>query len=189
VSQTSMSPPAVADPLAVPGAPPVAAAPAPQQYLYGKTDRHPLYLELGYGLTPNILLGAILQFAGSSETLEANGGKAPVSDSLWTLAPKFDYQFTPTSRLNPFLGGVVSLTMHDKKSGPYTDSRLLFGLGVRGGVRYFVLDQLSFDPSLSLGLNFGSGTQKQDAAQPVEFEDSLSGWYLSLGIGVSLYIK
>lgn len=189
ISQTGMTPPAVVDPMAMPGAPPVAAAPAVQQGLYGKIDRHPINLELGYGLSKNILLGAILSMSGSSETLEINGAKAPVSDFMFTLAPKFDYQLSPTSRFNPFIGGIVSLTLHNKKSWPYKDARTLFGVAARGGIRYFVLEQLSIDPSLSLGYMFGSGTQKVETTTPIEFEDSVSGPFFAVSMGVSVYLK
>ena len=188
ISQSGMTPPTT-DPLAMPGAPPAAAAPAVQQALYGKIDRHPLNLELGYGLSKNILLGAILSMAGSSETLEINGAKAPVSDFMFTLAPKFDYQLTPTSRFNPFIGGMVSLTLHNKKSWPYKDSRTLFGVAARGGIRYFVLDQLSIDPILALGYTFGSGTQKVESTTPIEFEDSVSGPFFAISMAVSVYLK
>jgi hypothetical protein len=190
IEQTGVSPPVASDPMPAPGAPPVAAAPAPQQFLYGRTDRHPLNLELGYGLTDKMLLGVIFQMAGSSETLEANGGKAPVSDFMFALAPKFEYHFLPSSRWNPFIGAVASIAWLSKESGAYSDSRTLFGLAFRGGLRYFALDQLSIDPSLLIGFNTGSGTQKQSGgAQPVEFKDSLSGMQFAISMGVSFYIK
>ncbi|HET8939633.1 MAG TPA: hypothetical protein VFN67_39615 [Polyangiales bacterium] len=188
ISQSGMNPPAT-DPLAMPGVPPAAAAPAVQQVLYGKIDRHPINLELGYGLSKNILLGALLSMAGSSETLEINGAKAPVSDFMFMLAPKFDYQLSPTSRFNPFVGGIVSLTLHNKKSWPYKDARTLFGVAARGGLRYFVLEQLSIDPSLSVGYMFGSATQKVEGTTPIEFEDSVSGPFFAISMGVSIYLK
>lgn len=181
--------PAPADPMAMPGAPPAAAAPAVQQVLYGKIDRHPINVELGYGLSKNILLGALLQMAGSSETLEIGGAEAPVSDFMFSLAPKFDYHLLPTSRFNPFIGGLLSLTLHSKKSWPYKDSRTLFGVGARVGLRYFVLEQLSFDPILSAGYTFGGATQKVEGMIPIEFEDSVSGPFFAIAIGISAYLK
>lgn len=186
-SQTGVSPAPVVDPAAPPGTPPIAAA---AQGVYGRTTSHPLHLEAGYGVSDNILIGALFQLASYGETIDVNGGKTPMSDFAFTLAPKFDYQFSPTSRLNPFLGALASLTLHSKKLGPTTSSNTLFGIAVRGGLRYFVLDQLSIDPTVTLGFNFGSGTQKIEImATPIEFENSLSGFHFALGMGVSLYLK
>lgn len=171
-----------------PGAPPPAAA--AQTWPIGTYSEHPLSLEGGYGITPNILLGALVQLASASEKLEANGGSASVSSMSFTFAPKLDYQFSPTSRVNPFLGAALSITLNNKRFGPSADSQTLFGGAVRAGVRFFVLDQLSIDPILSLGYRTGSGTQKTDAVPAaIEFKNSLSNFLFALSLGVSLWIK
>ena len=186
-SQTGINPAPVVDPAAPPGMPP---AGAPVQGLYGRTTSHPLHFEAGYGVTDSILVGALFQLASYGETIEAYGGKTPMNDFAFTVAPKFDYQFSPSSRLNPFIGGVVSLTLHSKKYGAITTSNTLYGIAARAGLRYFVLDQVSLDPLVMLGFNFGSGTQKFEAVPtPIEFENSLSGFQFALAMGVSLYLK
>lgn len=186
-SQTGMNPPPIVDPAAPPGTPPVAAA---AQAMYGRTTSHPLHLEVGYGVTDNILIGALFQLASYGETIEANGGKTPMNDFSFTVAPKFDYQFSPSARLNPFVGALVSITLHSKKYTTLTNSNTLYGIAARAGLRYFVLDQLSIDPLVTLGLNFGSGKQKIEAMPtPIEFENSLSGFQFALAMGVSLYLK
>jgi hypothetical protein len=74
--------------------------------------------------------------------------------------------------------------------GPYKDSKTLFGLALRGGVRVFVLDQLSIDPSVLIGYSFGSGTQKlEGGVTPVEFENSVSGIQFAISLGLSLWLK
>jgi hypothetical protein len=187
MSQTGMMPAAMVDPAAPPGTPPPPSTP---QVLFGRTTSHPVNLEAGYGVSDNILIGALFQLASYSENLEVNGAKYPLTDFAFTVAPKFDYQFSPSSRVNPFVGGLVSLTLHNKKHYGNHDSRTLFGVGVRGGLRVFVLEQLSLDPLVMLGFNFGSGKQKQEISPtPVEFENSLSGFQFALAMGVSLYIK
>ena len=186
-SQTGVNPAPIVDPAAPPGTPPPAAA---SQALFGRTTSHPVNLEAGYGVSDNILIGALFQLASYSESLEANGAKLPMSDFAFTVAPKFDYQFSPSSRVNPFIGAIASLTLHSKKFYATSDSRTLFGVGARAGLRYFILDQLSIDPLVMLGFNFGSAKQKQETVPtPVEFENSLSGFQFALAMGVSLYIK
>lgn len=187
MSQTGMNPSAMVDPAAAPGTPPV---PTTAQGLFGRTTSYPVHLEAGYGVSDNILIGALLQLASYGENLEIAGAKSPMTDFAFTIAPKFDYQFSPNSRLNPFVGAIASLTLHSKKYVNLEDSRTLFGVGARAGLRYFVLDQLSIDPVATLSFNFGSGTQKQQIVPtPVEFENSLSGFQFGLAMGVSLYIK
>lgn len=181
--QTGMNPAPTIDPMGQPAA-------AGQQALYGRTTSHPVNLELGYGVSNNILIGALVQLAAFSDSLEANGAKFPMSDFAFTVAPKLDYHFSPSARLNPFIGAIASLTLHNKKYYASQDSRTLFGVGARAGFRYFVLDQLSVDPLVMLGFNFGSGKQKQELVPtPIEFENSLSGIQFALAIGVSLYLK
>jgi hypothetical protein len=188
MSQTGMTPAAVVDPAAPPGTPP--PPPTAAQGLFGRTTSHPVNLEAGYGLSDNILIGALFQLASYSENLEVSGAKYPLTDFAFTIAPKFDYQFSPSSRINPFVGAIASLTLHNKKYYGSRDSRTLFGVGVRGGLRFFVLDQLSLDPVVVLGFNFGSGKQKQEVTPtPIEFENSLSGFQFALAMAVSLYIK
>jgi hypothetical protein len=188
MSQTGMTPAAVVDPAAPPGTPPPAAAVVPPA-LYGRTMSHPIHLEAGYGVTDNILVGALFQLASYSEPREVSGAKFPMSDFAFTVAPKFDYQFSPTSRLNPFIGALASISLQSKKYYGNSDSLTLFGVAARAGLRYFVLDQLSIDPLLTLGFNFGSGKQKQVNATTIELENSVSGIQFALAMGVSLYIK
>lgn len=186
MSQTGMTPAAVIDPAAAPGTPPPAS---PPPALYGRTLSHPVHLELGYGVSDSILIGALVQLASYSEPREVSGAKFPMSDFAFTFAPKFDYQFSPASRLNPFIGALASITLQSKKYYGNSDSMTLFGVAARAGLRYFVLDQLSIDPLLSLGFNFGSGKQKQENVTTIELENSVSGIQFALAMGVSLYIK
>lgn len=150
--------------------------------------KRPLYLELGYGVSNNIVIGAMVQFASASETV--NNGAIPAKDLMLSFAPKFDYQFSPASRLNPFLGGALNITHENKTYYGYKDSRMAFGLALRGGVRYFVLDGLSFDPMLSLGYAVGSGTQTNLTKQPNSNSDySLSNLQFAVSLGLSVWLK
>ena len=82
----------------------------------------------------------------------------------FSFGPKLEYQFLPTSRWNPFLGAVLNIGIENKSFYGTKDSRTIFGILARAGMRYFVLDQLSIDPTIALGGHFGSGSQTPAAA-------------------------
>jgi hypothetical protein len=173
-----------------PGAPPAAGPTQPWPVGYNFYEEHPFSLEAGYGLSHNILLGAIVQLSSGAQKIDAGGVTAAVNRLSFTFAPKLDYQFSPTSRWNPFLGAALSLTLNNKRFGPATDSMTLFGAAVRGGFRIFILDQLSVDPTVSLGYRTGSGTQTTEAVPtPIEFKNSISNLLFAVSLGVSLWIK
>jgi hypothetical protein len=150
--------------------------------------KHPLFVELGYGVSNNIVIGGLFQFASASESV--NNGAIPAKDLIFSFAPKFDYQFSPTSRFNPFLGGALNVTYENKTYFGLKDSRMLFGLALRGGLRYFVLDGLSLDPVVSLGYGVGSGTQQNMAKQPNSNSDySVSNLHFAISMGMSIWLK
>src|SRR6202012_1394572 len=104
------------------------------------------------GLSDNILLGGQVQLAGGSES--AGDNVYPARQFAFSIGPKFDYQLRPTSRWNPFIGAVANVTLASKSYYNAKDSRTIFGVLARAGFRYFVLDQLSIDPILSIGAHF-----------------------------------
>jgi hypothetical protein len=115
---------------------------------------------------------------------------APAREFMFSIGPKLDYQLMPTSRWNPFIGAVANVTLASKSYYNTKDSRTIFGLLARAGLRYFVLDQLSFDPTLSVGAHFGSGSQGMDLpAGSTQLDYSLSGFDFALSMGISLWIK
>jgi hypothetical protein len=164
-----------------------AAAAAPLVTYCCRLDKHPLFVEAGYGLNANMLLGAFVQLASGSEKISDN---SPYSMSAFSFvfAPKFDYQLSPSSRWNPFIGAVLSVSMDSKKYWTLEDSRTLFGFAARAGLRYFALDQVSFDPTVLLGYAIGSGTQK-DSAMLSEIKYSASAIQFAVTFGISLWVK
>jgi hypothetical protein len=139
-------------------------------------------------VSDNILLGAQVQLAGGSESVA--GGAQPAREFAFSIGPKFDYQLAPTSRWNPFIGAIANVSLTSKSYYNTKDSRTIFGVLARAGMRYFVLDQLSIDPTLSVGGHFGSGSQA--AEQPVgsnQLDYSVSGFDFAISMGLSLWIK
>ena len=149
--------------------------------------RYPFVLDGAYGVTDNILIGAQLQFHGRSESAGADTFKA--RELGITIAPKLDYQIMPSSRWNVFVGAMLGVTLDGKSYLRVKDSRTLFSAMARVGVRYFVLDHLSVDPTLALGGTFGSGTQSLDAPGGNSIKYSASGFMFAISLGLSLWIK
>lgn len=150
-------------------------------------DKWPFSIEAAYGLSDNILLGGQVQLAGGSES--AGDSVYHARQFAFSIGPKFDYQLIPTSRWNPFIGAVANVTLASKSYYNAKDSRTIFGLLARAGFRYFVLDQLSIDPILSIGAHFGSGSQNTDTPASNQMDYSLSGFDFALSMGISLWIK
>ncbi|MET0389323.1 MAG: hypothetical protein ABW321_25340 [Polyangiales bacterium] len=150
-------------------------------------NKTPFLVEAGYGLSDQALLGVQLQLAGASESISETVPSA--REMLFSLGAKFDYQLTPTSRWNPFIGAVANVSLVSKSYYGTKDSRTLFGLLARAGLRYFVLDQLSIDPTVALGAHFGSGSQSVEVTPGPSQDYGVSGFDFALSLAVSLWIK
>jgi hypothetical protein len=163
------------------------AAPVPMVGTTCCGSPNPFLVEAGYGLSDQMILGAQLQLGGHSESLGTMA--PPAKEFMFSIGPKFDYQLAPTSRWNPFVGGVVNLTLASKSYYGVKQSNTLFGILARTGMRYFVIDGLSIDPTIAIGARFGSGSQNTDPTASNELSYSLSGFQFALSVGLSLWIK
>lgn len=184
---TSLSPSA---PKAIPTTPSMGMEPAitpPTLITTCCVLKNPLLIEAGYGLSDQLLLGAQLQLLSGSES--TSDPTQDLKQFAFSFGPKLDYHFMPTSRWNPFIGAVVNITLESKSFYMTKDSRTIFGVMARGGVRYFVLDQLSIDPTLAIGGHFGSGTQTPGQAPQAKIDYSLSGFQFAVSLGLSLWVK
>jgi hypothetical protein len=121
---------------------------------------NPVLLEGGYGLTPNIIIGGQFKLGGQSDSDGIEGGTTAKRSTFdFWLGPKIDYQFLPTSKFNPFVGAILAVALDSVNfEGASKTSLTTFNFIARGGFRYFILDQLSIDPVLSLGYGIGSGS-------------------------------
>lgn len=158
---------------------------------WGFSGSSPVILEGGYGITDNIVIGGVLQLGGLSNTVEADMGGAKIETSGLDLliAPKFDYQFSPTAKVNPFVGGMLGIEVNSASApggvgGTTDDSQLNFTLLARGGLRCFLFDGLSIDPAIVFGFRIGSGTTKLGGAA-ADLDYSLSGFRLGLSVSMS----
>jgi hypothetical protein len=160
---------------------------------WGFSNGAPVILEGGYGLNDNMIVGGVLQLGGSSSTAEPDGGGAKRETSSFDLmlAPKFDYQFMPASKFNPFVGGLLGLeigSLSATAAGVTTDdSTTMFTLLARGGVRCFLFDGFSIDPALVVGFRLGGGSQK--TGDTPELDYGLSGFRVGLSVGVSGWLR
>jgi hypothetical protein len=149
---------------------------------WGFGDSSPILLEGGYGITDRLLIGGILQLGGSSDTTErdVDGAKAELSEFDLMLAPKIDYQFSPTSKINPFVGGMLGIAHTSGSENGTKNSSTLFVMQARGGLRCFLAEGFSVDPAVIVGFGVGGGSAGEAGFGTTAFQIglalSVSGW-------------
>lgn len=161
---------------------------------WGFSSSSPVFLEGGYGITDELLVGGVLQVGGvsSSSELSMGGARAESSGFDLLLAPKGDYHFLPASKINPFVGGMLGVETASVSGTPAgglatDDSLMFFTLLARGGLRCFVFDGLSIDPAVVLGFRIGSGTLGRPSVADVNY--SVSGFRVGLSVSMSGWLK
>jgi opacity protein-like surface antigen len=161
---------------------------------WGFSSSSPVFLEGGYGITDKLVIGGVLQLGGISSSIEAAMGGAKFDSSGFDLllAPKVDYHFLPTSKINPFVGGMLGVEINSVSTpaaGGLTsdDSQTNFTLLARGGLRCFLFDGFSIDPALVVGFRIGSGTNSPAGAADLDY--STSGFRVGLSVSMSGWLK
>jgi hypothetical protein len=161
---------------------------------WGFSSSSPVFLEGGYGITDKLIVGGVLQLGGvsSSSSADMGGAKTQSSGLDLLIAPKADYQFLPTSKFNPFVGGMLGVEIASLSSTPpgmpaTDDSQTHFTLLARGGVRCFVFDGLSIDPALVLGFRLGSGSTNPAGTGDVNY--SVSGFRFGLSVSMTGWLR
>ena len=169
-------------------------------------------LELGYGISDQLLLGALLTIGGSSESNEqtgaatANTGQGQIQGtatvqlperSTFTFlgGPKLDYMFANSSELKPYVGGAVLVHVLDSEiktpdnnlNGSTKSSLGAVFLG-RLGLRGFVLDDFSLDAALVGGFRIGSGSFEPTATPTDDRDFSISGFQVGIEVGLSGWV-
>ena len=151
--------------------------------------RHEVIGELGYGITPNIVIGGLLQLGGSSaEEQVEDQDETESSEWGFFLGPKFDYMFLPGDKVQPFIGAILGIGQEHESAGEDGDvesSFTAFQIMGRGGIRAFVTDQFSIDPSLVFGYVTGSG--EVDVGNTTT-DVSGSGFQVGIVLGISGWI-
>jgi hypothetical protein len=162
---------------------------------WGFSDSSPVILEGGYGITDELVVGGVLQLGGWSQTIEADMGGAKFDRSRFDLllAPKADYHFIPTSKINPFVGGMLGVEINSASepaavAGMTVDeSTTSFTLLARGGLRCWLFEGFSVDPALSVGFKIGGGSTKAPGAPEADW--SASGFRIGLSVSMSGWLR
>jgi hypothetical protein len=142
-----------------------------------------VFAEIGYGLGDSMVLGALVTLHGASSSSEPEGGtESESSEFEFTLGPKFEYMFSAGQSVRPFLGAVVAVALAGAEQGSVETSLTGFQLAARGGLRAFLADGLSLDPSLLVGWVTASGDVDVGAAST---DVSASGFNVQVSLGLS----
>lgn len=149
---------------------------------------HQVHAELGYGVTPNLLVGGLVQLGGTSMTAETGDAETDLSTFQFMLGPKLDYVIMPGDKVQPFVGGVIgylnSSSSAETDAGEFSSTTSGFLFMARGGLRLFPGKEFSIDPWLGLGY-FTGGVENEGEDNSVENDLSqlqfmvyvtLSGW-------------
>ncbi len=144
--------------------------------------RHEVAGELGYGVTPNIVIGGLFQLGGtSSEEQIEDAPETESSEWGFFLGPKFDYMFLPGDKVQPFIGAVLGIAHAKETEGDVETSFTAFQIMGRAGVRAFVTNGFSIDPSLAIAYLTGSGEIDND-----NLTADLSGSAFQVGVLVGV---
>lgn len=147
---------------------------------------HEVFAELGYGITPNLLVGGLLKLGGTSMSTEVDGvdGETDSGSFDFLLGPKLDYVLMPGDKMQPFVGGVIGY-LSSTETIEDTDITVSgFQFMARGGVRIFPGKEFSIDPWLGLSyLTGGWEVETEDGSNDGDASGfelmvhlTLSGW-------------
>jgi hypothetical protein len=173
------------------------------QTRWGVSDHSNLNLEVGYGLTDDMVLGGMLVMGGWSGYAHSQQAQSPqhLQDSSFNffIGPKFDYMFLPGSRVRPFVGAVVGLSRVTQNNTTTNNASVTTttldtgytGLGLMGraGIRWFLTPGFSLDPAFVFGFSTLSGSAQGVAGNDAASYDSgLTGFSLGLGVTASGWV-
>jgi hypothetical protein len=144
--------------------------------------KNPTTLEGGYGFLPNLVVGGLLQFGGNS------AATPKTSSFALAIGPKADYMFMPNSKLNPFAGVMLGIAYSSSSIGSAlaSQSQTDFIFMARGGMRWFMFDSVSLDPTLVIGGALGSATQTVNS---LVGNLSSSSFQVAFTLGLSVWLK
>jgi hypothetical protein len=112
---------------------------------------HDVVAELGYGITPNLVVGGLVELGGDSTTVEFGDVEAESSTFSLLLGPKLDYVFSPGDKVQPFVGGVIgyfNTSATDDGDPDETTTFSGFQFMARGGLRIFRAKSSASTPGL-----------------------------------------
>lgn len=147
---------------------------------------HEVHAELGYGITPNLIIGGLLQLGGTSLTSETGDNETDVGSFDFMLGPKLDYVLMPGDKVQPFIGGVIGYLNSSTSSGDGDDESTFttsgFQFMARGGLRLFPGKEFSIDPWL--GLSYFTGSAETELGD-LSVDSDASQWQLMVHLTLS----
>jgi hypothetical protein len=145
-------------------------------------------LELGYGVSDMIVVGAFATLGGVSQSTEQGDEESEVSDFVAMIGPKIDVLLSQGNDVRPFLGAMIAL-VHQSESvedGPET-SMTGFNVGARLGLHWFASAGFSLMPAVMFAYTSVSGeVEIEDSTEAPEI--SQSGFMIGLMLGASGWI-
>ena len=145
---------------------------------------HDVVAELGYGITPSLIVGGLVKLGGDSTDTEVGDFDGEESTFDLLLGPKLDYVLMPGDKVQPFVGGVIGYFSTSTSDDDNDSSVSLSGFQfmARGGVRIFPGKEFSIDPWLGLSYLTGSTEVENDAGNE-DFDTS--GFEVGVYLGIS----
>lgn len=143
---------------------------------------HEVLAEIGYGVTPNLVVGGLVKLGGESTTTEIDDEETDSSTFDLLLGPKLDYVLSPGDKVQPFVGGVIGYLSTSSSTDDFDTSVSGFQFMARGGVRIFPGKEFSIDPWL--GLSYFTGSTEVDGDNFNEDYDT-SGFQVGVYLGIS----
>ena len=134
----------------------------------------PAGLELGYGVTDAVLVGALLRL-GVSSVDDSGGGS---SESIFTIGilPHVDYVMSHGRSFRPYIGMLAGLTT--SSGSLVNDQSITFAsIGAEIGGYGFVGSSLSIGPRLAVTYSPGISDVTTDTkVLAVQFQIEIAGW-------------
>lgn len=145
---------------------------------------NPVTIEVGYALSSHALLGIYLELGGSTLTtkIEELGTNQELSSARFLLGPKFEFLFSDSGKLRPFVLGVAGFTWAPQQNTGESISLTGFQMLAGAGLHWHVTESFSIDPALHAGGGTGWGTVNQGVYRNVPAHGSLVTAGLVLGV-------
>jgi hypothetical protein len=146
--------------------------------------RESVLLELGYGVSEMIVIGAMATLGGASQTIDTGAADDDESSEFTAvIGPKIDVVLSPGSTVRPFVGAAIAFaTTTGEVVGGAETTITGFELGGRLGLHWFAAEGFSVAPSLAF--IYASGSGEIDLG-PMNVDISMSGIDVALMLGAS----
>ena len=145
--------------------------------------------ELGYGVSKYVVLGAMFQLGGGTETMEPDYNDTEVNHQFYEMmiGPKLDVMLRPGKAVRPLIGlsggYASSWSTHEETMQPDEDVSAR-GFRIIGtlGARLFLAKNFSFDPAFVFNYRRDSRTLDVGGG---EFDVTRKGYQMGLVFGFS----